>query len=356
VEAKKFYTLVVRQVVDQMTNKYMAQSARIIKLISKDAALAVKKAVHTIVGCIDGAVYSSIQNFRLLGNTKSGEKRFKKKVESIKYLNSKLVFKKEKMFRNQMTESLISFVAGCNYVLGLAEVKERIIRDGLDLDGKIDEIKNLFNEKYQRIFHSIKPPFVMTSFSDGIINYRRVMACFCPLCSRSHQNENCYLTVSGGTLNVYYHCFRADNDFTVKNKSVLLGTLSGGTSKDFEDDFDKFLVQLVRKAIKKNKIVRKTIIDGDSVVIETEIDSKDKINIGKAEIKTVGDSPDKVESKSVGLVSEKSSESDKGYSTSNSDTSESDEIIIYGKAKVRNRHRRTRSEIMNKRRINRILS
>lgn len=382
-EAKKFYNLVIQKIMAQMTEKYLAQAERVEKLIGKEIANEVKRAIDTLIRCIDGAVYSSIQNFRILGNTKAGQKRYKSQIFTIDYMNSKLPFRKRKLYRDQLTDSLITHVAGCDYILGLAEVRDKIIRDSLDLDDKIEEVKTLFNEKYSRIFLTSKPPFKFSHYSSGVINYKRTSPCHCPLCNRKHENENSYLTVSNGSLNVYFHCFRADSDPGLKNKAVLLGKLSGGRNKEFEVDSNKFLVQLVRKALKNRKMAKESVTETTGK--ESDATGKESVATGKKSVvKTTGEEsvteatgkesvtettekkPVTPGKRSVAETTVPAVEKDvkpRIVDTDESDTeevktpegelvseeAESDEqlptVVIKGKPKVRRRVRRSRSDI-----------
>ena len=148
---------------------------------------------------LDPAVYSSFQQFRLLGSQKFGSGRVKKfipewvyeKTQSIKYKHDPSFF---------VTKGAAGQLLECRYFLDDSLVcsfytyedrKLVATKEKLKLEFKPCEISE---EEYTHVVQKLDPSeFVIRSQEGSRIDLQRLASTYCSVCDRFHENENPYI-------------------------------------------------------------------------------------------------------------------------------------------------------------------
>ena len=183
---------------------------------------------------VDPKVYSSMQQFRLLGSTKLGKNRPKIFNEQWNYRDKVIRHKgstngdKELV---EMEESLISFTAGTNPIdipqtiedisstmKGIRSSIEGMV-DGLKVDITDQDIEcahNLFGYKVLQLTGSSPRqnfPLIPSGTQElpgaVIIPLRRLYPSMCRICNRSHEAENPFLLLVGTDKTMLCKCMRS---------------------------------------------------------------------------------------------------------------------------------------------------
>ena len=180
---------------------------------------------------IDSGVYSSKQNFRILGSQKIGSYRPKKFCEDFTFLGKEIKhmydvdlhseeYKKLECFK----ESLVCWISDCEYLPSFQDPikREQYVNQHTDMDygdlseASIEEAIKLMNDA--RITKGSKFPFVIREVQGNVISLRRLRPSYCFICKRIHEHENPYLLVIG--MDVHFCCRRSGTE------TYILGTLS----------------------------------------------------------------------------------------------------------------------------------
>jgi len=180
---------------------------------------------------VDHSVYSSKQNFRLLGSQKIGSYRPKIFCETYSFLGKEIKHIYDVDFRSPQHKqleyfkiSLVSWISECEYLPCFQDEsqRERYITQRIDMDygdlsdASVEEAIQIMNKK--RKMEGSKFPFAVREVRGNVISLRRLRPSWCYICERTHEHENPYLLIMG--KDVYFYCRRAGS------KGYLLGTLT----------------------------------------------------------------------------------------------------------------------------------
>jgi len=180
---------------------------------------------------VDHSVYSSRQNFRLLGSQKISSYRPKRFCEDYTFQGKEIKHEYDTSFHSEKHKqlesfkiSLISWVSECAYLPSFQDdyereqyVKQHIEEDYGDIsDGELKEAIQIIDDR--RATLGSKFPFVVREAKGNIISLRRLRPSWCSICGRNHEHENPYVMVVGN--NLYFYCRRSDSG------SETLGTLT----------------------------------------------------------------------------------------------------------------------------------
>jgi hypothetical protein len=186
---------------------------------------------------VDHMVYSSTQNFRLLGSQKPNSFRPKKYCPTFTYLGKTIEHKYPIEFRNEEHKqleifkySLCSWTSGCKYLpsfINHLSDNEVVYRNFVQGDLTETQIK----EGLSLLPKSKDFPFSVRDIKGNFINLKRERSSYCSLCQRVHDNDNAYLSIYNDC--VYFYCRRNDND------KLFIGTIASlkdalTTTADFQ--------------------------------------------------------------------------------------------------------------------------
>jgi len=222
--------------------------------------------VEGIVNIIDHSVYSGNQNFRLLWCQKPGKGNFKRVSERWDYFGREIVHEYSIPVRDenrliiQLSETLISFIGECRALPTRvldedARRRENARRRGVeavDEDGNVtfrprlplemDTVRDAMHllqtylgVKNVRSAFAIRETECFEDHEDGIpsgmIMLDRNMPTHCPLCQRSHDYENPFITIRKG--DVYYSCRRSRENKSDKFKEHKIGNIALSAKSPF---------------------------------------------------------------------------------------------------------------------------
>jgi hypothetical protein len=203
---------------------------------------------------VDPAVYSTVQQFRIVGCSKYKKNNFKIIDESLsenldllfkdeihlfsnsKNLNSKNLNKEEEFKKKILFKaSLISMTnEDCVKLEGYSVKKEKnnFMEKGCSDEKDVEKALDLLNEKYDKIF---KPMDKKEKDGNYLITLKRRKPSYCERCKRTHESENAYMLIVGEFKTVILDCRRND-----KEKKEWLGNLVEGGNNDsinLRDDY-----------------------------------------------------------------------------------------------------------------------
>lgn len=173
---------------------------------------------------LDDSIYSSLQQFRLVGSTKYGKNRFKFYHESFvhhgvqyqhKYLED--VSEPEVKMVTVMCESLVTFCSGCQHIPSM------IVRPS-QISDSVATIDDIDVDNYIRMLDAAYPqhPFVYRDVSNGYINMARIEPSHCPVCKQYHEMENSIIYKRSDR--VYWKCRRANKH--AAGQKLLIGIIA----------------------------------------------------------------------------------------------------------------------------------
>ena len=193
---------------------------------------------------VDAGVYSSKQNFRLMGSQKMGS--YRPKLFCQKFIVGEKEFNHvyDAEFRSDkhkkvelLRESLVSWVRDCQYLPSFQTKEEE------NRKHKFEEVGDLSNDIIQeakKLLNRDDFPFVVREIRGNVVSLRRLRPSFCDACKRIHEHENPYLLIVDEY--VYFCCRRSSN-------KIILGTLEDSVLStkcllelDVEDDEEQDLV------------------------------------------------------------------------------------------------------------------
>ena len=186
---------------------------------------------------VDIAVYSTLQQFRIVGSRKQGTNRVKTLCKEWYYTNDDLVtYEYLEAFENEnhkiileLEASLLTVTSACQYLPTLVEDETE---DGVKKtnSGNYEEIDMSIARKAVEMFanfggmssNSARFPYKLMGINGSLVLLKRLKPSKCIICSpKVHQNENPFLIVIGEEQSVYFHCRRAPPD-----KKYHLGKLN----------------------------------------------------------------------------------------------------------------------------------
>lgn len=178
----------------------------------------------TFAKYVDHSVYSSRQNFRLLGHQKINSNRPKLFQNPMLYQSDVVEHlydidfdetpekNLELLKVESLKESLVSWVEDCEYLPAFETEEERTKKK------KYEDLGDLTAETVEKakvILDQRNFPFVIRDIKGPIISLRRLRPSFCEVCQRTHEHENPYLLIVED--NIYFCCRRT------QGKKMLLG-------------------------------------------------------------------------------------------------------------------------------------
>jgi len=235
---------------------------------------------------IDHSVYSSTQQFRMLGCKKIGTERTKKLTREF-LLNGEKVIREfgeslegedsKMQFMIMLEESLVTArVSTCkplpkftspetentNKTYESLDISKEMTKEALDLLATY--LKTSVDSSYF--------PFVFDKVDGSFVLMKRRKPSPCKLCRRVHHNENPYLIIAAN-YTVFYHCRRAP-----PNKKLCVGVLKEGlvglTEVESKSIFDE-----VKDGKEEEKEDKPEVIRDIRGVVETKSEKSEKAQI-----------------------------------------------------------------------------
>jgi hypothetical protein len=191
---------------------------------------------------IDPAVYSSKQQFRIVGSQKFKTNRPKKfesvwtyQGQTIQHRYIEPVESPSHEYILQLEESLVSHTSSCNILPSLMDPAQ--VTDEPTTNPAIYRSEDVSTDLARRALqmcadkagisiHDRKFPYQIRSINGGIISLKRVKASRCQICNKVHEHENPYIFIieSNGTKNVYFDCRRKPG------KKLWIGSIDDPTA------------------------------------------------------------------------------------------------------------------------------
>ncbi len=190
-EAKEFYTRTVTYLTN-LTAMNDLDKAMLLFILER--------------GCIDKAVYSPCQQFRILGCQKIGSGRPKKFCSTFSYFSDQITHKYIRTPEDdidlqilQLEESLITFTSTAYMLPSFTDElnNKNIIQYGVDDISRelADRCIQALAEYAQISLNSTRFPYKFLDIKGSLILLKRLRASKCRSCNRLHENENPYLIV-----------------------------------------------------------------------------------------------------------------------------------------------------------------
>jgi hypothetical protein len=194
-----------------------------------------------IVCWVDQAVYSTVQQFRIVGSRKIGSERVKMFNKIWSYHNNIITHKypeepdsPEHEFVMQLESSIIGFSGNCRFLPPFEPRPDQIkhYEDAEDVtQTDANEAINLIGLAGKISVTDSRFPYKFMGINGPIVMLKRVRASRCKICDRIHEHENPYLLVIGDEKSVYLHCRRAP-----EGKKLYLGKLNPDNNPDNNSD------------------------------------------------------------------------------------------------------------------------
>lgn len=178
---------------------------------------------------IDSKVYSTLQQFRILGNQKRGSNRpkvFNQKFlfegNVINHIQSEKPRNKNHENLINLSKSLVSFVKECTPLPEFLTEEEKMAIKGFKNIKIDDDIAKLAFESFKIYWKNNNDsdylPFRFFKIVGQLITLKRLSPSKCEICNRIHDKENSYLFVLKN--NVYWNCRRSEN-----GQSLFIGQI-----------------------------------------------------------------------------------------------------------------------------------
>lgn len=183
-------------------------------------------------GWIDPKVYSSKQNFRMIGSTKLGKRRFKELLDQwyhpisgsiVKYWIDESI---PNWTQSRFESSLVSYTANCTplppFTSPEKDKPKYWNRDSQEeIEVTLEEAKKAL--EIIAIHAKVSPncylfPFKIIEIRSPIVVLKRLRPSNCRICNKTHEKENPFLLIVGKERSVYFDCRRS-------NKSLCIGSL-----------------------------------------------------------------------------------------------------------------------------------
>ena len=171
---------------------------------------------HDEITLIDPAVYSSLQQFRMVGSRKQGTERIKILSEKWMYENETIVYKyieePENPYHKHILEldvSLVSVTSSCQYLptLLLGEQDDKIkSTDYEEIDMETAKLAMEMLANYAGVSQTDAVfPFKLMGINGGLVLLKRKRPSNCSQCGRVHHNENAFLMIIGEEKSILYN-------------------------------------------------------------------------------------------------------------------------------------------------------
>lgn len=210
---------------------------------------------------IDHKVYSSLQQFRILGSHKIGKNNikvfneiWKYKGKVIKYMYPTYVESENHKLVLQLTASLVTTTEGCKILPILVPEKAIKRYDDPNWTGitkeEAEKAIQLLADKNSVSYKDHTFPFILDDINDHFIVLKRRYASSCRICNRIHEHENPYLFVVGNQKSVWFDCRRS-----IDNKKFFVGKIYPDNDPDYQDAFglNKYL-NIIRESMEDLEI------------------------------------------------------------------------------------------------------
>lgn len=184
---------------------------------------------------IDHAVYSSFQQFRIVGSQKYQSNRPKKLEKKWllldKEINHEYIEKSESIeheFMLQLEESLVSLTNNCNLLPSFLDDKPMKIKSSNieHIDSVPVEIAKQALELYAKkccdvLMTDYRFPYKILKIQGGLILLKRLKPSKCKICQKNHEHENPYLILvkNNNGFDVFFNCRRSDTNLPVGHLS-----------------------------------------------------------------------------------------------------------------------------------------
>lgn len=168
---------------------------------------------------VDPAVYSTFQQFRLLGNCKPGTRRFKQFSREWLYGGNLIRNPLEDTYQ-QFTHSLVSYTSYCRYLPQMVsatigtQLDPVVLPEGIELETIVSLVSSE-HYKFDRI-------------RNGCLLFTRVrkgVELECEVCGRTHGGDNPYVRIIDGQI--LFFCRRNEH-----NRPKLLGRMQAPKKKN----------------------------------------------------------------------------------------------------------------------------
>ncbi|MNK77842.1 hypothetical protein D3C87_974570 [compost metagenome] len=172
---------------------------------------------------VDNAVYSTKQQFRVIGSQKQGSLRPKRLQMEIPYHGNIIkhvypfkITTHQEIYTTELYQSFITCTSSCQYLsLGtLPEIlpKNRSVKvydipDANETD--IELCLQMMSKMFGLDYRDRRFPFKYLGVTGTIILLKRLRPTRCTLCNRIHENENPFIQINNTTRVVYFDCRRA---------------------------------------------------------------------------------------------------------------------------------------------------
>jgi hypothetical protein len=160
---------------------------------------------------LDPAVYSTLQQFRIVGCSKHSKTNFKildiEKSEGLDKIEDetlrKISFFKSSLL-TEVNENDSTHLKGYDI-----EKEKKIFEIGISEEADVDDAFLLLNEKYPGVF---KMTSKLNSNGNFLVTLARMKRSFCNRCDRYHDSENSYMLIVGDKKTVLFDCRRGKEE------------------------------------------------------------------------------------------------------------------------------------------------
>lgn len=174
---------------------------------------------------VDRGVYSSRQQFRMVGSQKVGSGRpkvfhaqFEFKGQVYEHIYTETTTDPEIQGLIITYESMVSFISGCSFIPSLVPPRPY---GGTNLSELPDLDRTVVSQCLTMLQEKMNPcPFTVIGIKGHVISLHRLRPSHCPLCLRQHEHENPRMYLSNGKI--FWDCRRNDDP----TKKFMVGYLA----------------------------------------------------------------------------------------------------------------------------------
>jgi hypothetical protein len=175
----------------------------------------------------DQAVYSSFQQFRILGSRKYGTGRVKTFQEKWKWGDREISFQYPHIYENTNQKNVIdflnSFVSHTSNCVNLYEtaIIPPVLKSlpcSITLD--TSEVCSILDMCRSDPAFRGSFPFSLLKCQDSFLILKRQSKSFCPICTRDHEHENPFIYVKQDG-NIYFDCRRSGKETKIEDGVIV---------------------------------------------------------------------------------------------------------------------------------------